>query len=159
MEHEQLEQAFAHRTSQPTEQRKQWARVAGPTAALDISLTRVGWVWTSPCTFRDHLGKAWDCSKDPPAAIAKAMKKAVRLHRLKEIAVGHPDLIPEAGDTGNGRSAFGLQVIDFATTVGKLVSGKAKSLKDTPEWIPSHAAALLSTIANGQWTQARRYAV
>ena len=33
------------------------------------------------------------------------------------------------------------------------------SLKDTPEWQAVHAASLLSTMGNGQWTQARRHAV
>ena len=133
--------------------------MAGPTAALDLSLLRIGWKWTSASTFQDHNGSTWDCRRDPPAAIAKTMKKAVRLHRLLEIASLHPDLVPAAGDTGNGRSAYGLQVIDFAATLSRLTLGKIKSLKDTPEWLPKHASALLSTLSNGQWTQARRYAV
>ena len=100
-----------------------------------------------------------DCKKDPPAVIAKAMKRAVRQHRLLAVADFHPALIPDHADTGNGRSAFGLQVIDFAATISRLALGKVKKLKDTPEWLPKHAGSLLSTLSNGQWTQARRFSV
>ena len=155
----QLERAFVHRSSLPAAHRLQWARVAGPTAALDMSLTRVGWKWLSASEFSDHDGARWDCTKDPPAAITKAMKRAVKQHRLQEIASAHTSLIPEAGDTGNGRSQYGLLVVDFAPVLARLLSGKVKALKDTPEWTAKHAGALLSTLSNGQWTQARRFAV
>ena len=75
------------------------------------------------------------------------MKKAVKQHRLREIATMHPDLVPEAADTGNRRSAFGLQILDFAS-LSRLVSGRVKTLKDIPEWLPEHAASLLSTLSN-----------
>ena len=87
------------------------------------------------------------------------MKKAVRQHRLLAVAQIHPDLIPEASDTGNGRSSYGLQVIDFASTISRLALGKTRKLKETPEWLPKHAGSLLSTMSNGQWTQTRRFAV
>ena len=154
-----LEKAFAHRMQVSQAHRTQWARAAGPIAALDLSLQRIGWIWLTASTVQDHQGGTWDCRKDPPSAITKAMRKAVKQHRLRELAAMHPDLIPDAADTGNGRSAFGLQVIDFASTLSRLVNGRIKSLKDTPEWLPEHAAALLSTMSNGQWTQSRRHAV
>ena len=156
---DRMQRAYARRTRLPDKQRLQWARAAGPIAALDISLARVSWKWTGAATFQDHTGQSWDCRKDPPASIVKAMRKAVRERRLRQIADDHPDLIPEASDIGNGRSAFGLQVIDFASTLGRLINGKVKLLSDTPEWLPKHASALLSTVANGQWTQARRFSV
>ena len=159
VEPEQLQKAFDSRMTLSVEHRGQWSRVAGPTAALDRSLQRVHWRWLSAHTFLDHDGATWDCRLDPPAAIVKAMKRAVRLHRLNEIARNHGDLIPECADVGNGRSDFGLQVIDFASTISRLVNGKVASLKDTPEWQAVHAASLLSTMGNGQWTQARRHAV
>ena len=156
---DQLERAYTRRHALPTKHRAQWARVAGPTAALDMSLQRIGWRWVTASTFEDHSGATWDCRRDPPAAIVKAMKRAVKKHRLEEVASSHPDLIPEAADVGNGRSAFGLHVIDFAATVARLATGKTKSLKETPEWETKHASALVSTMTNGQWTQARRFAV
>ena len=41
----QLGKAYERRMEMPQEHRKQWARVAGPTAALDRYLQRVGWKW------------------------------------------------------------------------------------------------------------------
>ena len=139
--------------------RKHWARAAGPTAALDLTLQRIKWKWLTASTSEDHRGNQWDCKKDPPAAIAKAVKRAVKEHRLLEVARIHSDIIPEAADVGNGRSAFGLQVVDFAATLSRLANGKVKMLKDTPEWLPAHASALLSIVSNGQWTQSRRHAI
>ena len=72
---DQLERAFAHRHALPSERRLQWARVAGPTAALDVSLQRIGWKWLTASTFQDHNDAIWDCRRDPPAAIAKAIKR------------------------------------------------------------------------------------
>ena len=77
----------------PQKHREQWTRVAGLTAALDLSLRRVEWTWVSANVFQDHEGAEWDCRRDPPAAIVKATEKAVKLHRLKEVAYNHPDLI------------------------------------------------------------------
>ena len=71
-----------------------------------LSLQRKVWKWLTASTFRDHNGATWECKKDPLTAIVKAMKKAVKQHRLREIATMHPDPVPEAGDTGNGRSVF-----------------------------------------------------
>ena len=68
---EHLEKAFSHRIKMPQKHSEQWTRVAGPTAALDLSLRRVEWTWVSANVFQDHEGAEWDCTRDPPAAIER----------------------------------------------------------------------------------------
>ena len=70
----QLEKAFRHRAEMPQAHREQWARAAGPTAALDLSLRRVGWSWISASVVHDHNGASWDCRRDPPAATVKTLR-------------------------------------------------------------------------------------
>ena len=87
------------------------------------------------------------------------MKRSVRTMRLNEIATDVPKLVPARSDTGDGATPLGHHLIDFASNVKALATGKVAQLKLAPEWAREHAASLLSAIGGGQWTQARRLAV
>ena len=96
--------------------------VAGPNAALYLSLRRMGWRWTTANTVCDECWGTWDFLVDPPCAIQRVMKRTVRADRLKRISADVPDLTPPEGDVGNCKFN-GSVVIDFANVVAPLASG------------------------------------
>ena len=136
-----------------------WNKATGPTAALHLSLKRMDWKWDSPTNFTDDVGNIWCTIKDPPIAISQAMMRSVRRQRVKQIALMHPDLIPDNTDVGKKRGSRSDIIIDFANVLSPIVKGKVHSLTDTPEFERKHAAGLLSACAGGQWPQVRKAAV
>ena len=159
MPHATLSEAFLHAAEKIGGGRQQWNKVAGPTAALLLTLKRANWKWSSPSKLIDDVGRAWCTVSDPPVAIAQAMKNTVRRRRLKLIAASHPGLIPDNPDVGKSRGRHDDVIIDFANVLNPLITGKRNTLRDTPEFKRKHAAALLSACGGGQWTQTRKAAV
>ena len=85
--------------------------------------------------------------------------QAVRQNKQRSKNKENLPFISDRADVGSGFSRFGLQVIEFASIIGRLVEGKTSKLACTPELSAEHAPALLSATSNGQWTQARKAAV
>ena len=136
--------------------RNSWNRVAGPAAALWLSLTRVGWTWKAAHHFIDDAGEHWDIRFDPPTAIADAMRRSVRRGRLNKVAAIHPDLVPARLDKGTSVNGKKDIIIDVTNILAPLVGGRKASLQDTPEFERKHASALLSAASGGQWPQVRK---
>ena len=133
-----------------------WNSVAGPAAALHLSMRRANWQWTHAHSAIDDLGNVWDFRLDPPVATAAAMRNSIRRLRFAQIAADTPQLVPERGDTASGRSAHGFLTIDFAHILQPLIDGRTRVVETVKEWLPKHAPMLLSALSGGQWTQTRR---
>ena len=59
-----LEAAYLHVKEKLGSKKASWNSVAGPAAALWVTLNRAGWQWTSSNTFLDDLGDPWDALTD-----------------------------------------------------------------------------------------------
>ena len=125
--------------------------VAGPTAALRVSVKRAGWTWRHGHTMVDDLGTCWDALRDSPIAIMHAMRRTVRRLRFSAVAEMHPGLIHSRADVGSGLSEKGYVVIDFANILQPLAAGRTAALVDAPEWCRKHDSSLLSAVTGGQW--------
>ena len=154
-----LETAYANVKKKVGEKDYCWNKVAGPTAALWLTMKRAGWIWSSARTACDHLWRTWDFLADPPTAITEAMRWTVRHNRFLAVAEQLPGLIPDRADTVSGLSDNFYVILDFVSALSSLATGKVDKLKDTPEWERKHSASLLSAATGGQWTQTRRTAV
>ena len=136
-----------------------WNAAAGPTAALWLSLRRVGWRWDKAHELTDDLGHTWDLRCDPPVAVASAMHSTVTRVRLAKVAAVHPGLIPRTPDVGASRKGASDIIVDFSNILAPLAGGKVARLAETPEFCRKHASSLLSAAVGGQWPQARKAAV
>ena len=143
-----LQRAFEGVKSKFADGSTNWNRVAGPTAALWLTLKRAGWVWTSASTACDNLWRTWDFLCDPPCAVAEAMRRTVRFNRFQTAAQQIPGLIPDQAEAGTGRADNCYVIVDFAMTLCGLATGKVSEPNDTPEWERKHARYLL---ASGLW--------
>ena len=105
----------------------------------------------------DDLGHLWAFDKDSPAAVMDACKRSVRRWRLQKLGQALPGLIPQ--DTDNFRaSQEGSILIDCSGQAANLIKGKGIS-RDVDFWRSQLSPYLLSAMAAGQWTQARRASV
>ena len=135
-----------------------WNKVAGPMAALLLSLKRVGWAVPSAEEAIDHQGHRWSFRLDSPAIILQASKRAVRNWRLQKIGLLLPGLIPEGLDCKRTNGCEGSFLLDFADVLKTLCKAKGPT-KAAPLWDPKHRGDLLSAVSGGQWTQSRKFAV
>ena len=156
---EALEAAFQHVPSKMSHGKASWHGVAGPAAALWVTLDRVQWKWISASTFNDDLGDQWDARADPPIVIVNAMRRTIRRRRFLAVAALHTGLLPQKPDVGAAVHGRADTIVDFANILAPLANGKVDKLADTPEFSRRHAAALLSATAGGQWPQTRKAAV
>ena len=156
---ESMIQAFEGACARCSINSYRWRAVAGPAAALAVSLTRIGWNWVAADTFIDDLGREWSATHDPPICIVQAARRAVRRWRLQRIAKDLPGLMPVSNDLDDEWMTGSSAVIDLSHITSRLATGKVSKLRQTPEWNRSHAPSLLSATTGGQWTQARRAAV
>ena len=154
-----LSLAFDHVRAKYGSNSPSWNSVAGPTAALWVSLRRVNWSWKEAHLLVDDLGREWDMRCDPPAAISNAMADTVRRHRLEKVASHHPNLIPNTPDIGASKHGASDIILEFSNILAPLAGGKVAKLVDTPEFLRKHASSLLSAAVGGQWPQAKKAAV
>ena len=132
-----------------------WAKVAGPVAALLASMRRLGWNLPSAREAVDDNGRAWSFVLDAPAAIIVAVRQSVRRWRLHRLAHSMPALVPQACDVGAPSCPEGTTVVDFAATIGQLMSRRS----NCKDWPTKWRGDLASALSGGQWPQARRAAV
>ena len=144
-------------------QRCGWRAVTGPAAALLLTTRRIGWDWVAADAFVDHAGRYWNVGRDSPARIAAAVKQAVQLKRIDDIAQhAIPGLIPAHHDAAAGearRTNPPTVLLDVTPVAAGIATRKTRPHKAFPDWQPGCAAALVSTMTGGQWPQVRRSAV
>ena len=145
--------------------KSQWAVVTGPSAALVVSAWRIGWTLIDATMLRDDRGHIFDCTLDPPAVIAAAVRRSVRRWRIARLAAECPQLLPSTADvgtfpprqhtSGGGSPApLPVDVVDCSRALGRLLRRKGSS-KQCGDWAPSYKPDLISAVSNGQWPQTR----
>ncbi len=135
-----------------------WNKVAGPMAAMLLSLKRVGWALPCADEVIDHNGHKWSFRCDSPAIILQAGKKAVRNWRLEKIGRLLPGLIPDKPDCAQSDCGSGSFLVDFADVL-KTLSKKKGPSEAYPLWDPKYRGDLLSAVSGAQWSQTRKFAV
>ena len=110
-------------------------------------MERIGWKLLSPYFATDHRGQRWQLSKDPPAAIAKAVQHSVRAWRLQRLIQALLGLAPEYIDVCAPLDSPSL-LVDFGFALKALVKGK--SAKSSAGWLSEWAPYLISALSGGQ---------
>ena len=154
-----MDSAYGQAKLKMTKGKTSWNKVAGPAAALWVTLVRAGWKWNSTTTFTDDEGEEWDARLDPPGTLAAAMNRTTRRRRFLQITSMHQGMLPARPDVGVGVHGRSDIIVDFANTLAPLIRGKVDTISSAPEFEKKHASALLSALANGQWPQTRKAAV
>ena len=159
-----------------------WQVVSGPTAALILTLERIGWDTSRHDQTTDDMGQGWSYMSDSPAAIQAAVRDSVRRWRAKRIAQAIPSLIPMTPDVeiieAGNRTVDTLAVLDneaehqaqpshsaqlslrsctVIPVVAPLESYLHRSKPATRgNWDPKWSSYLRSALTGGQWTQDRK---
>jgi hypothetical protein len=117
-----------------------WSVTYGPAAAFVGTAARLQWVVHDAVTVLTDAGRTLRLDLDPPAAVAKEVKAAVRRWRWRTVEGSHHSLF--SGGAGRGATMDPLW---------KLLRSNERS----EDWNPSLRGALRSAIAGRQWPQAR----
>ena len=133
-----------------------WRKATGPTLALWLSLSQLGWQWVGAHAFIDDLGREWDARKDPPCMLAQAAKAAVTRSRNRAIASQLPGLMPARSDIIDPQSVGRHSCIDLSHITARIAGGRVAKVKEVPEWKTSYSGYLRSAATGAQWTQTRR---
>ena len=138
-----------------------WSSVAGPLAALILSMRRIGWSFVNARSAKDDLGNVWSFIQDPPIAVERAAQASVRRWRFARIAAQQVFLVPAQADAVDPAAAEGQEptVVDCTSAIAPLLLGRKTCSPTVTAWLPQSAAWLVSAYVGGQWTQARRAAV
>ena len=128
-----------------------WQRAAGPTAGYILTARRLGW---SPAfdSVKDDLGFVSRFTVDSPAAIAGAVREAVKRWRIRRIAAAIPSMTPSSPDYDPSAPEHVLLPV-VAPLEAFLHRNRATR---TTRWVAQWSASLFSAMCGGQWPQARR---
>ena len=117
------------------------------------SSERLGWHWSAPDIVTDDGRRTWEMLCDPPAAVAAAARRAVRRWRFGRIATAVPGLVPEASDAQLATDQGDTIVVDFAGTLGSLLTRRPAPVHSCGLWSAMHRGDLASAVSGGQWPQ------
>ena len=95
------------------------------------------------------------------AAVASAVRFAVRRRRVQPLPLDISSLIPAVPDfeaPASEGAPSQSHVVDFSDILGNLLRPHHRHCKSFEVWQPSCRALLLSAISDGQWPQAARLA-
>ena len=149
-----------------------WRSVNGPTTAVIASAWRIRWTFNSASVVTTDTGRILDLKKDSPAAVQQEVHRAVRRWKLGKLLAAIPSMKPAvlASDDCGTASPLPPRGFDHFSwprddwhdlpwLTGRLLFGRTGTCKLVSEWDKSVAPYLASAQSNGQWTQARLFAV
>ena len=116
-----------------------WNQVYGPTAALVLTLRRIGWSLTTASQVVTDMGTTLDLMRDSPEYVKGAVCGAVSRWRWNRIE----KRLPAISSEGQG---LGVWLAPITS---------ALRMPNSETWGPEHKGALKSAMANRQWTQQR----
>ena len=145
-----------------------WNRVKGPTAAVQLTANRIGWVFLEPHVLLTDEGISLDLKVDPPAAVASAVAEAVVRWRAANVLLQHtatssllrnhttathPKVLPSF--EGSWKRANAMANVRTAPGIFDACNAGRKTSSMPSEWQPKYAPYLVSAVAGKQWAQAR----
>ena len=139
-----------------------WSAANGPTTALCVTLTRLGWSMVDYCTLVNDLGTSVHLELDSPMAVASLVKDSVRRWRWKQVADILPGLVPSWLDSGTGAPTQRDTIVGCFASIGRLLKGKLPPKLAGAVgalWEPKCRGDLHSAVIGGQWSQVRKAAV
>lgn len=126
-----------------------WRSTVGPAGATVMTMSRLNWHSDDGRIWTDELNQRWDLTKDPPAAVASAVRRAAKTWAFEQ----------SIGAVPNARiSSIGCQEIMVDCTDG--LHGLASCTKAACKRLPWRERKFwpyaVSLMGGGQWTQQRK---
>ena len=112
-----------------------WKQVRGPAGATVATLQRLGWKAKNAVLWETHTGQALDLRKTCPVTVSALVDQGTVAWQWKQVA-----------------KSEGLQDLADGGVLGPI---RALLRPSGSGWTLAHAAALKSTVVNGQWPQQR----